>query len=86
MQNNTSFSTPIALPIMVGATGLDLFKSWNHLSISELPMFVVGFITSFVVALMAVVTFVKWISKIGLIPFALYRFVLAIAFYIFVLY
>lgn len=49
-------------------------------------MFVVDFITSFVVALMAVVTFVKWISKIGLIPFALYRFVLAIAFYIFVLY
>jgi undecaprenyl-diphosphatase len=82
----SDFSFLIALPIMVGATGLDLFKSWNHLSISDLPMFVVGFSTSFVVALMAVVTFVKWISKIGLIPFALYRFVLAIAFYIFVLY
>jgi undecaprenyl-diphosphatase len=82
----SDFSFLIALPIMVGATGLDLFKSWDELSIGDIPMFAVGFITSFVVALMAVVTFVKWISKIGLIPFAFYRFVLAIAFYIFVLY
>ncbi|MDR0139475.1 undecaprenyl-diphosphate phosphatase [Metabacillus idriensis] len=82
----SDFSFLIALPIMVGATGLDLFKSWDELSIGDIPMFAVGLITSFVVALMAVVTFVKWISKIGLIPFAFYRFVLAIAFYIFVLY
>lgn len=81
----SDFSFLIALPVMVGATGLDLLKSWNNLSVSDIPMFVVGFITSFVVALIAVVTFIKWLNKIGLIPFAYYRFVLALAFIIFIL-
>jgi undecaprenyl-diphosphatase len=81
----SDFSFLIALPVMVGATGLDLFKSWENLSINDLPMFAVGFITSFAVAMIAVVTFIKWLNKIGLIPFAFYRFLLAIAFTVFVL-
>ncbi len=42
---------------MVGATGLDLLKSWTYLSVDDIPMFAVGFITSFIVAMLAVVTF-----------------------------
>ncbi len=41
---------------MVGATGLDLLKSWKYLSVDDIPMFAVGFITSFIVAMLAVVT------------------------------
>ena len=44
---------------MVGATGLDLLKSWTYLSVDDIPMFAVGFITSFIVAMLAVVTFLK---------------------------
>lgn len=36
-------------------------------------MFAVGFITSFIVAMLAVVTFLKLLEKIGLKPFAYYR-------------
>ena len=32
---------------MAGATGLDLLKSWKYLSVDDIPMFAVGFITSF---------------------------------------
>lgn len=81
----SEFSFLIALPVMIGATGLDLLKSWDHLSVSDIPMFAVGFITSFVVAMIAVVTFLKWLEKLGLTPFAYYRIVLAIAFTLFVL-
>ena len=70
---------------MIGATSLDLLKSWNHLSVSDIPMFTVGFLTSFVVALFAVVTFLKWLERIGLAPFAYYRILLAFLFTIFVL-
>ncbi|GAE95280.1 undecaprenyl-diphosphatase [Gracilibacillus boraciitolerans JCM 21714] len=82
---SSEFSFLIALPVMVGATGLDLLKNWNHLSVSDIPMFLVGFITSFVVAMLAVVTFLKWLEILGLTPFAYYRIVIAILFTIFVL-
>lgn len=75
----SEFSFLIALPVMVGATGLDL------LSVDDIPMFAVGFITSFIVAMLAVVTFLKRLEKIGLKPFAYYRIVLAIVFTLFVL-
>lgn len=70
---------------MVGATGLDLLKSWKYLSMDDIPMFAVGFITSFVVAMLAVVTFLKLLAQIGLKPFAYYRILLALVFTIFVL-
>ncbi len=81
----SEFSFLIALPVMVGATGLDLLKSWKYLSVNDIPMFVVGFITSFIVAMLAVVTFLKLLEKIGLKPFAYYRILLAILFTFFVL-
>lgn len=84
-KTSSEFSFLIALPIMIGATGLDLLKSWKYLSVNDIPMFVVGFITSFIVAMFAVVTFLKWLEKLGLTPFAYYRIVLAIVFTLFVL-
>ena len=81
----SEFSFIVALPVMIGATGLDLLKSWDQLSASDIPMFAVGFITAFVVAMIAVVTFLKLLKKIGLVPFAFYRIVLAILFTVFVL-
>ncbi|MDG0933752.1 undecaprenyl-diphosphate phosphatase, partial [Bacillus paranthracis] len=55
------------------------------LQASDIPLFVTGFITAFVVALFAITFFLKLISKIKLTPFAYYRFILAIVFWIFVL-
>ncbi|WP_000001431.1 MULTISPECIES: undecaprenyl-diphosphate phosphatase, partial [Bacillus cereus group] len=81
----SEFSFLIALPVMIGATGLDLLKSWKYLSVDDIPMFAVGFITSFIVAMLAVVTFLKLLEKIGLKPFAYYRILLAILFTLFVL-
>ncbi|MDD1370727.1 undecaprenyl-diphosphate phosphatase UppP, partial [Bacillus sp. MHSD17] len=81
----SEFSFLIALPVMVGATGLDLLKSWTYLSVDDIPMFAIGFITSFIVAMLAVVTFLKLLEKIGLKPFAYYRILLAILFTVFVL-
>jgi undecaprenyl-diphosphatase len=79
------FSFFIAIPMMVGATGLDLFKSWDHLSSSDIGYFAVGFIVSFLVALAAMVTFLKLLERVKLTPFAIYRFVLAGVFWFFLL-
>ncbi|PLS04292.1 undecaprenyl-diphosphate phosphatase [Neobacillus cucumis] len=79
------FSFLVALPIMVGATGLDFIKSMDFLHASDIPMFAIGFITAFVVAMVVAVIFLKLIQKIGLSIFAYYRIVLAVLFTIFVI-
>ncbi|MDQ6595709.1 undecaprenyl-diphosphate phosphatase [Bacillus salipaludis] len=79
------FSFLVALPIMVGATGLDLIKSLDFLHTSDIPMFAIGFITAFVVAMVVAVVFLKLIQKIGLTVFAYYRIALAILFTVFVI-
>ncbi|PQQ22678.1 undecaprenyl-diphosphate phosphatase [Photorhabdus hindustanensis] len=77
----SEFSFILAVPMMMGASGLDLYKSLHFLSASDIPMFAVGFITAFVVALVAIKTFLALIKRISFIPFAIYRFIVAAAVY-----
>lgn len=77
------FTFIVAVPMMVAASGLDLLKSYKYLSPSDIPFFGVGFITAFIVALIAIKVFLKLISKVKLKPFAYYRFLLAIVFIIY---
>ncbi|MGB8000379.1 MAG: undecaprenyl-diphosphate phosphatase [Anaerobacillus sp.] len=72
------FSFILAVPMMVAASGYDLLKSYHYLSVSDVPVFVTGFLAAFLVALLAIVTFIKFIERVRLIPFAIYRFVLAL--------
>lgn len=76
------FSFLLAVPMMMGATALDLYKSWGFLTTGDIPMFAVGFITAFVVALIAIKTFLQLIKRISFIPFAIYRFIVAAAVYV----
>ncbi|EIZ8954882.1 undecaprenyl-diphosphate phosphatase [Cronobacter sakazakii] len=75
----SEFSFLLAVPMMMGATALDLYKSMGFLSMADLPMFAVGFVTAFVVALVAIKTFLHIIKRISFIPFAIYRFIVAAA-------
>ncbi len=79
------FTFIVAVPVMIGASGLDLLKSYQYLSMDDLGFFAVGFFTAFVVAMLAIVSFIKLLSRVSLTPFAVYRFVIAALFYFFVL-
>ena len=78
----SEFSFLLAVPMMMGATALDLYKSWSFLTTADIPMFAVGFVTAFVVALVAIKTFLQLIKRISFIPFAIYRFIVAAAVYV----
>ncbi|GBU11808.1 undecaprenyl pyrophosphate phosphatase [Enterobacterales bacterium] len=78
----SEFSFLLAVPMMLGATVLDLYKSYSFLSLADLPMFAAGFVTAFIVALFAIKAFLSVIKRISFIPFAIYRFIVAIAVYI----
>ena len=78
----SEFSFLLAVPMMMGATALDLYKSYHFLTAGDIPMFAVGFITAFIVALVAIKTFLQLIKRISFIPFAIYRFIVAAAVYV----
>ena len=80
---SAEFSFILAVPMMIGATGLDLIKSLDTLDSGDIPLFLIGFLTAFVVALLAIVFFLKLLQKVKLVPFAIYRFVLAAVFLIY---
>lgn len=73
------YSFILAVPMMMGATILDLYKSYHFLSWQDFPMFAVGFTMAFVVAMIAIKTLLHLLQSISFIPFAIYRFIVAAA-------
>jgi undecaprenyl-diphosphatase len=75
----------MAIPIMFAASGYSLLKAWHNFDASMVTFFAIGFFVSFVVALLAVVTFIKLVGKLKLTYFAYYRFALAAVFLVYLL-
>jgi undecaprenyl-diphosphatase len=71
----TEFSFFLAIPMMFMATGYDLFKSWDTLSAADAPVFAVGFIVSFITALVVVKAFLAFVSRKSFVGFAWYRII-----------
>ena len=71
------YSFIAAVPIMVAATGFDLLKSLHLFTAADIPFFAVGMIGSFISALIAVKAFVRLVGHMTLVPFAVYRLLLA---------
>ncbi|MFJ7668657.1 undecaprenyl-diphosphate phosphatase [Lysinibacillus sp. NPDC097195] len=71
------FTFIMAVPIMAGASLVSVLKNWDTLSMDYLGFYVVGFISSFIFALLSIKFFLALISKVKLMPFAIYRLVLA---------
>jgi undecaprenyl-diphosphatase len=71
------FTFIMAVPIMAGASFLSLLKNWQYMTMDALPFFIAGFISAFVFALISIRFFLKLIDRIKLVPFAIYRILLA---------
>jgi undecaprenyl-diphosphatase len=69
----TEFSFFLAVPVMLAATLFDLLKSWSTLGPADIPMFLVGFVVSFVSAVIVVRGFLKYVSTHSFRAFAWYR-------------
>ena len=79
------FSFILAVPTMLAATGLDLVKSNFSYSVNEWIMLAIGFFGSFIVALITVKWFIKYVQTHSFISFGIYRIILSILFYLIVL-
>lgn len=74
-QAATEFSFFVAIPIMFAATGYDLLKNIHLLVWDDLGIFVVGFLTAFFAALLAVKTLLRYVASHDFRLFAYYRIV-----------
>jgi undecaprenyl-diphosphatase len=77
------YSFLAAVPIMIAATLYDLYKTWHLLSAADFSFFAVGFVVSFVSAILAVKAFIGMLQRWTLVPFAVYRIVIAPVAFIF---
>jgi len=80
-KNIVEFSFLLAIPTMIAATGLDLYKSralLSALSSHDLLVWLVGFSVSFITAIIGVRFFLKFIQKNNFTPFGWYRIILGL--------
>jgi undecaprenyl-diphosphatase len=74
------FSFLLAIPTMFAATGYDLLKTKAQIGTEELTLLAIGGLVAFVFALLAVKTFIGFITKYGFKYFGIYRIILGILF------
>ena len=75
------FSFLLAIPTMLAATALDLFKSAQVFKLEQLVFLGAGFIVSFVVAIIAVKFLLFFIKRHSFISFGVYRIIIALVFW-----
>ena len=77
-QAATQFSFFLAVPIMVAATGYELYKSRDLLGADDVAVFATGFLAAFAAALLAVKTLVRYVASHDFRGFAWYRIALGV--------
>jgi len=75
----TEFSFFLAIPVMFAATGYEMVKNRALLSADDLANIAVGFVVSFVFALIAVKALIRYVAHHDFKAFAWYRIALGIA-------
>jgi undecaprenyl-diphosphatase len=77
------FSFFLAVPTMLGASGLEIFDKRHELAGGAMTVgwseIAIGFVVAFVVAMAIIKAFVAYVSRHGFAPFAWYRIVVGAA-------
>jgi undecaprenyl-diphosphatase len=69
----TEFSFFLAMPTMTGAFAYDLYKNWANLAPEDIKSIALGFVVSFIVAVLVVRYLLDFVSRHGFAPFAWWR-------------
>ena len=75
--NNRRIFLLVAVPTMLAATGYDLLKNASAFSSEDTLNLAVGFLTSFVVALISIKWLIGYVQTRTFIPFGIYRILVA---------
>lgn len=79
------FSFMLAVPTILGATGLDIVQSEHLFTKNDYVLLGIGFVTAFIVAIAAIKFLIRYVQKNNFMPFGVYRVVLALLFFFFII-
>jgi undecaprenyl-diphosphatase len=71
----TEFSFFLAVPVITAAAGFDFVRSLDALSVTDTPLFVVGFVVAFLSAIVVIKVFLRYVAHHSFVAFAWYRIV-----------
>ncbi len=74
----SEFSFFLAIPTILGAALLDLYKNFEHLNMQHFFIILLGFIAAFFAAWLVVRQFISLVERYGFAPFGYYRIALGI--------
>jgi len=77
------FSFLLALPTMLAATAFDIYKNFGVFSLGDWQNILIGFVTSFLFAVIGIKALLKFITNHTFIPFGVYRIAAGILFLVF---
>jgi undecaprenyl-diphosphatase len=80
----TEFSFLLALPTMLAATAYDIYKNHAIFKMGDWQNISIGFITSFIFAVIAIKALLKFVTSHTFIPFGIYRIVAGVLFLLFI--
>ena len=77
------FSFLLALPTMLAATCFDIYKNYAVFNLGDWQNIIIGFITSFIFAIIGIKALLKIITNHTFIPFGIYRIAVGVVFLLF---
>lgn len=81
-ESATEFSFLLAVPTMMAATALDIYKSRSDLMGANFTLLAVGFVGAFVFALISIKFLVDYVKKHSFVSFGIYRIVFAVIYFV----
>ncbi|MDO9182237.1 MAG: undecaprenyl-diphosphate phosphatase [Bacteriovorax sp.] len=77
------FSFLISVPVITIATVYEFLKSYSSFNANDTLQLLVGFVVSFIIAIVAIKGFLAVLKKLSLAPFAIYRIAVGLLYYYF---
>lgn len=77
-KNIIEFSFLLAMPTMLAATALDLYKNPPMLNHQEIVVWVLGFVMAFITAILGIKFFLRYIQKNNFVAFGWYRIIVGL--------
>ncbi|MCA1955617.1 undecaprenyl-diphosphate phosphatase [Zymomonas sp.] len=82
----TEYSFFLAIPVMLAATVKELWEQRHNLHIADFGEISLGFVISFVTALIVIKLFLEIVTRRGFAPFAWYRIIIGLVAFAFLLF
>jgi undecaprenyl-diphosphatase len=77
-KNAAEFSFFLAVPTMLAASALELFKTYHTIDVANLKILLLGNVIAFIVALLAIKGFISFLTRHGFKVFGYYRIALGL--------